>query len=728
MFFCFLLQILYAYDVFDSPYGVCSHITMGELVQQPTIVEKIKEAGINWIRSDFIWTMVEWSEGVFNDKAFEFAMKEIRNHSMKILPIFLATPTWGKPAINHLDKWKEYVRRIVTFYQDEIEYWEVFNEPNLEAFWETKPNATDYTKLLKVTYETIKGINSSIKVVFAGLAGVPFDYMKECLHADADQYFDILNIHPYRGGLTSYRLIDTFKDNINDFLNLTNYNKSLWISEMGSSTLLNKTTFEEWFFKTAQTMVKNSSDIQNVGYLIGDDLFPDGTELSTYQLKTYFPGKNVEAITNYTNFNKYQMIVVPPSESFPLQIFNQTIEFVKNGGTLVFSYGIPLYYYYVESMNEDNTTKLEQKVADSKYRKDLRINVDAWWYSDVPEQSKVKYTEGVQDKSNNLSSFIGTRFFTDQLLKDGDKLIPIIVGYDDNTSFEESVTLIYDFNSDFTGNIIINSLKLNKYEGNIVRNEREQGIYISQNILLALLFGVEKFFNYEFMSVETDNNDSESFYGIVHKDLSEKPAFYSYKALTKARPAGSVYLNQNQNYYSDDKSHIKLKWIRPDGYFGYAFWISSDSNLQLNATVKGSILECFDHYGNIKDFFITGDKVNLTTEILYVIGPEEITLSRDPVDYEIHSTSDDEIHSTSDDEIPPSNDIIDETMISIVFSVSESNNGTEDEFDTQPESKKISIGAIVGITIAIICIVVVLALTIIYLVLRKKKTENSSEL
>jgi hypothetical protein len=51
---------------------------------------------------------------------------------------------------------------------------------------------------------------------------------------------------------------------------------------------------------------------------------------------------------------------------------------------------------------------------------------------------------------------------------------------------------------------------------------------------------VEKIFWYEFQAMENNPDDAEHYFGIVHQDLTPKPAFRSYAALGRARPAGAT--------------------------------------------------------------------------------------------------------------------------------------------------------------------------------------------
>ena len=95
-------------------------------------------------------------------------------------------------------------RELVSFGVDAIE---VHNEPNLSLEWPRGPNAWEYTQMLRVAYETIKGIAPDVIVVSGGLAPTlttpdrrainDLDFAREMLENGAADYMDVFGYHPY---------------------------------------------------------------------------------------------------------------------------------------------------------------------------------------------------------------------------------------------------------------------------------------------------------------------------------------------------------------------------------------------------------------------------------------------------------------------------------------------------------------------------------------------------
>ena len=55
-------------------------------------------------------------------------------------------------------------------FKGRIDYWKIWNEPEVDEFWKPAPNATIYTQLLQRAYTKVKAVNKEAKII--GLASV----------------------------------------------------------------------------------------------------------------------------------------------------------------------------------------------------------------------------------------------------------------------------------------------------------------------------------------------------------------------------------------------------------------------------------------------------------------------------------------------------------------------------------------------------------------------------
>ena len=216
------------------------------------------------------------------------------------------------------------------------------------------------------------------------------------------------------------------------------------------------------------------------------------------------------------------------------------------------------------NVSEDKTR------APADDRRAIRLGFTAWWLDpDMPRRTKVFATPQALAAGFKAhpAGYGGTRFVTPEFLQEGDEFIPLIAGKS-KSGKEIAAAAVIKFNSDFKGALVVSGLQAGF--GPIAHSERQQALYLVRSILVSLAVGVEKFFAYELRATESDPYYSESHFGIVHRDLSPKPAYSAYAALIAARPAGSV---QTPGPWRDETRGLYFpQWTRPDGTPAGVIW------------------------------------------------------------------------------------------------------------------------------------------------------------
>lgn len=603
-----------------SPYGVCAHLGGGmEFDAMPANLAAMRAAGIRWARADFSWNAVERGKGNWHFEHLDRVLDEADKAGITILPILDYNVSWANPAFQHLDEWSEYVRRLVTRYKDRIRYWEVWNEENIPNFWKL-PNAKDYVTLLKRTYEVIKEIDPELQVVFGGLAGVPHEYYENVLKEGGGKYFDIVNIHPYRGGIVTVRLCNKFLDDIKKFRDLTikytGEDRPIWITEMGWATPPAYVTTNQQVIdmglkqlypsglpgKFAALYDPKYDSSSQFPPIIMESTIPRGYEIecvSLEQLKTLSP-------------KTHPCLLLPPGEHFPTPYFDNLVEYVRSGGTLILVGGVPMYYV---SQWDSNGFLTYSGIASDSYREKLRIGWEAWWKRPgIPERSRLVPAPGLEDLLKQASKDEGKRFLNADLLKPGDKLIPLLVA--SAPDYNAPVAAVIKYENDYKGALIVSTV-MNGGNTN-VSSEPNQGVFLAQAYLLALAGGVDRYFWYEFQAVEQDDVDREHHFGMVHRDLSPKTGYLAMKTLTKMRPDGSV---QNPGWLNGD--FCQISWKRPDGKTVTAVWLpgfEAERIVKLNAPVE-SACDCFGESVNFPAPEGTMYKLKLSPKVLYLVTP-----------------------------------------------------------------------------------------------------------
>ena len=629
-------------DVESSPYGVCAHIGGGEEFDQaPKNLELMKNAGIRWVRADFSWIAVERGEGQWTFDHLDTILAKAKQVGVQVLPILDYDVPWATPAYKNLDKWLTYVKKVVERYKDQIRYWEVWNEENLKGFWRDEPDGADYATLLKATYKTIKDVDPNLVVVYGGLAGVPVGYFEKSLEAGAADAFDVINIHPYRGGITTRDRIDRFQSEIracNAALTNRGYKeRPVWITEMGWAT---PPVFGDVNRRVVGAAIQRlyPDRIPKVAFFYDERYDPSSSrprnDFYNYLPPEYDDRRDLASFLDADQLKSISskdvdVLVMPPSETFPSDCLNAVAAFVKDGGTLVLNGGVPLYY---ASTIDPETGKYRQEKGNPNFDKELaklRISWYAWWTREhTPEGMRaVVSSESLDFKpTRGKNAFEGfypvhdaTRFFDDKALKEGDRMISLLEGRDE--SFRGVSACVYDFDSDYKGAVVVNAVGDHDGVNTNVATVAGQAFYLPQAYLLAFAAGVERFFWYEFQAPERDDKDPEHHFGIVGQKLGPKPAYRAYQAMTKARPAGS---KQRDCVLDDDV--VLLSWDRPDGKKGWALW-SSRTPKDRTIAIEGDVEQAFDYLGGDVVKPTSDAKITLAQGVLYLIGPDKVALS-----------------------------------------------------------------------------------------------------
>jgi hypothetical protein len=122
-----------------ASYGVNIHAPQGaELAAE---LDRVKAAGIGWVRIDFIWAAIEPKKGKYNWKGYDQIAAAAKARGLQVYATFAYTPAWATdgPEITGVprnpDDWRRICFRAAKRYRGKINYWGMWNEPNLPRFW-----------------------------------------------------------------------------------------------------------------------------------------------------------------------------------------------------------------------------------------------------------------------------------------------------------------------------------------------------------------------------------------------------------------------------------------------------------------------------------------------------------------------------------------------------------------------------------------------------------------
>lgn len=185
----------------DFEVGYCAHVTYtlldsgGEYGLHHGIFALGQSAGLRHVRADFNWTWMTNATGYAWER-YDKVMASARAEGVTVLPILLAEAKNGTPPWQCSDRWKGFVRDVLQHYPGQIPAVEVWNEQNQTVDGSPRVSESDYLSLLKATYDEVKAVDPSIKVVLGGFEGRCGGYFKNICEKGKD-WFDVVAFHPY---------------------------------------------------------------------------------------------------------------------------------------------------------------------------------------------------------------------------------------------------------------------------------------------------------------------------------------------------------------------------------------------------------------------------------------------------------------------------------------------------------------------------------------------------
>ena len=199
-----LLGALPALAQATSPYGVNVHAPTG--ADLTAKLDRVRAAGIGWIRVDFLWPAIEAEPGVFDWSAYDEIAAAASARHLGVLATVLFTPDWATSApswtgVPDVAAWTDFCRRAAERYRGKIDHWEIWNEPNLSEFWAgSRQQYIDV--LLKPGSDALHAGNPDAQVGGPALAHLVsadwFDWLSDVLSQAGDR-LDFITHHVYNG-------------------------------------------------------------------------------------------------------------------------------------------------------------------------------------------------------------------------------------------------------------------------------------------------------------------------------------------------------------------------------------------------------------------------------------------------------------------------------------------------------------------------------------------------
>lgn len=184
----------------QSPFGVNSHIGSRygdfETINMPLL--QLAAADTGWAREEFQWSLVRKTDGSYDWGMLDAVIDDLHSRGINIIGLLNDSPNAGPPRTpEQINAFAAFAEAAARRYGDKVRYWEVWNEPENFLYWGGLPDVGEYTRLLIAVSSRIKGVDSGLKVLNAGMVPTHIDYLRGIQQHGGWSSFDILALHPY---------------------------------------------------------------------------------------------------------------------------------------------------------------------------------------------------------------------------------------------------------------------------------------------------------------------------------------------------------------------------------------------------------------------------------------------------------------------------------------------------------------------------------------------------
>jgi len=235
-------------------------------------ISLMREAGVGWVRLDFLWGDIEPEQGKFDFAKYDLIVRLLGENGIHILGILHYSADWASacgqwncpPKDNKL--FVEYARRVIRRYKDRVKYWELWNEPDSSTYWKEQDCLKSYCVLLKEVYTAAKKIDPECKILNGGLANGASS-INHLYESGAKGYFDILNIHFFQNPLNSgaiYSVVNYPKLAYKIMRRNGDADKKIWITEIGCPGVKRFTHTDNWWLGKNPSESRQASWVKEV--------------------------------------------------------------------------------------------------------------------------------------------------------------------------------------------------------------------------------------------------------------------------------------------------------------------------------------------------------------------------------------------------------------------------------------------------------------------------------
>ena len=199
----------------------------------------MQEAGVGFVRMDFLWSDLEPREGQFDFSKYDALVDILCGHGLGILGLLHYNPAWRQGPWNAAPDpaaFERYARAVAKHFKGAVAHWEIWNEPDHPIYWHPQDSLEAYARLLKRIYPVLKEADPQCQVLIGGLTNTVSNNLERLYEQAGAESFDIVNIHPFVSPLADRpveelrRMVDHTRGVMQRYGDGA---KPIWVTEIG---------------------------------------------------------------------------------------------------------------------------------------------------------------------------------------------------------------------------------------------------------------------------------------------------------------------------------------------------------------------------------------------------------------------------------------------------------------------------------------------------------------
>lgn len=202
----------------DNRLGVNADLTQYDTERLRHHLGMMQEANVGWVRQFFVWQ----GQNTFSSEWDQIIETVAEYPDITLIAVLVGAPFTD--YVNQPDAFATFTGEFATRYKDQIDYYQIGNEPNTRKGWNDQPpDVASYTSLLATTYQAIHIVDDDATVMAAALATVTaantdqisdLTYLSDLYDLGLTEFSDAIAVNAYGFAATPYER-DVAADKLN---------------------------------------------------------------------------------------------------------------------------------------------------------------------------------------------------------------------------------------------------------------------------------------------------------------------------------------------------------------------------------------------------------------------------------------------------------------------------------------------------------------------------------